>query len=228
MTETLSITIPDLDALRKKPVPVYHRYRGQTRAQPAYIEMDEDGVVGIVPSEESVDWAGIIGGGIPFKVWQGRTLRWSIPNTLTGAALADFLGREDVQTLLERIRAGRFIVIDVGGKSGRMTKDAVNAKHEFEHLCETTWDHSDHAQIWSCADFLPDLRSVDAEGNVTGWRYGDAAGLRINSETTLSADATDEEIAALAESLEADAKDNGIILADDMARFLRQSLDAIN
>lgn len=43
MTETLSITLPDLDALRAKAAPVYHRYPQQTGAQPAYLEMEEDG-----------------------------------------------------------------------------------------------------------------------------------------------------------------------------------------
>lgn len=106
-------------------------------------------------------------------------------------------------------------------------QDAVDAQHALERLCETACDDSDHAHIWTCENFLPDLRPVDADGKVTGWRDGDAAGLRIDSETTLSANATDEEITALAESLEADAKDMGIILKDDMARFLKRSLDAL-
>lgn len=218
MTETLSITLPDLDDLRQKPVPVYHRYRGQTRAQPAFIEMDEDGAVG-------VDWDGIIGGGIPFKVRQGRTLRWSIPNTLTGAALADFLGREDVQALLERINLGHFIELSCGDYVLRLTHDAVYAQLAFERLCETAWDDSDHAHVWTCEHFLPDLRPVDAEGNVTGWRDGDAAGIRLNSYATLPANATDEKIAKIAEYLESDAKADGIILEDSMADFLKRALN---
>lgn len=216
----LSITLPDLDELRAKAAPVYRSYPQQTSAQPAFIEMDEDGAVG-------VDWDGIIGGGVPMDVWHRQTQRWSIPNTLTGAALADFLGREDVQALLYRIHAGHSVEWDGSNHVGRLTQDAVDASYALERLCETTWDEDEHARIWPCAEFLLDLRPLDAAGNVTGWRDYDAVGLLINSETTLSADATDEEIAALAESLEAEAKAEGIILEDDMAKFLRQSLDAL-
>lgn len=219
--DELRAKVPDLDALRAKAAPVYHRYPRQTSAQPAYIEMDEGGAV-------SVDWDSSIGNGAPMSVWHNRTLRWSIPNTLTGAALADFLGREDVQALLERIHAGHSVDWDGRNQVGRLTDDARNASYDLEGLCETTWDPDEHARIWPCAEFLPDLRPLNAAGNVTGWRDGDAVGLRINSETTLSADATDEEIATLAESLEAEAKDNGIILEDDMAKFLKRWLDAIN
>ena len=218
--DALRAKVPDLDALRAKAAPVYHRYPQQISAQPAYIEMDEDGAV-------SVDWDSSIGNGVPMSVWHNRTLRWSIPNTLTGAALADFLGRDDVQALLERVHAGHSVAWDGSNHVGRLTQDAADAGDDLEHLCETTWDEDEHARIWPCAEFLPDLRPLDAAGNVTGWRDGDAVGLRINSETTLSADATDEEIAALAESLKTEAKDNGIILEDDMAEFLRQSIDAI-
>lgn len=220
MTETLSITLPDLDALRAKAAPVYHRYPQQTSAQPAYIEMDKDGAVG-------VDWDGIIGGGVPMDVWHRQTQRWSIPNTVIGAALADFLGRDDVQALLERIHAGHSVEWDGSNHVGRLNQDAVDASYALERLCETTWDHSDHAQIWSCANWLPDLRPLDAAGNVTGWRDGDAVGLDIGDGTKLSVNATEAEIATLAQLLKLSAKAENVILADDMAKFLKQSLDAL-
>ena len=126
-----------------------------------------------------------------------------------------------------RIHAGHSVEWDGSNHVGRLTQDAVDASYALERMCATTWSNVDHAEIWSCENWLPDLRPLDAAGNVTGWRDDDAVGLRINSETTLSANATDEDIAALAESLEAEAKGNEIILKDDMARFLRQSLDAL-
>lgn len=213
MTPNLCTTIADL---RTEAAPVYHHYPQQTSAQPAYIEMDEDGDV-------RVDWDGEIGGAVPMSVWHGRTMRWTIPNSLTGRALADFLQRADVQALLDRVAEGHSVAWDGHNHVGRLTDDGRDASDSLERLCARVWEESDYAQIRSAEEWVS-VTPLDADGNRTGWRDADCASLRVEmygGDVVLTRSTPDADIVALAARLQAQADDDNIVIIDDIADHLR-------
>lgn len=70
-TQTMSIDITHILGIRNEPLPVFLKYEGQTKPQPAYIEMDSAGVVIASANPE-------IGNAVTMDVWHQRTLQWSI------------------------------------------------------------------------------------------------------------------------------------------------------
>lgn len=115
----MSITIKT-DNLRGEPAPLYCVYPRQTKPQPAYVELNEDG-------EVSADYNGEIGNAVPMAVWHRRTLRFDVSPRVGGDDLADFLESDAVVALLERIHAGHTVEWDGNNFVGRLTEDAERA-----------------------------------------------------------------------------------------------------
>lgn len=123
-----TIDVTAVQKLRNEQAPLYMRYKGQFRPQPAFIALDENGNV-------SAGYNGDPGGAVPMDVWHGRTLRWSVPAAVKGAALADFVDRPDVRALLERVHQGHILEWDGAKTVGRLTQDARDATDELQSLC---------------------------------------------------------------------------------------------
>lgn len=134
--QTTNLTIKT-DNLRGEIAPLYCRYQGQTNAQPAYVEMDEDGNV-------SADYSGEIGNAVPMTVWHGRTLRWAVSNQVRGDELADLIERDDVVALLERVYLGHSVEWDGNNHVGRLDDDAQAASDELDELfaAESSDEHN--------------------------------------------------------------------------------------
>lgn len=142
-----TINTSAVEELRKEIAPLHHQYPGQCSVQPAYLELYEDGSV-------SADWDGEIGGGTPMNVWNGRSIRWSLPDSLTGEAVADFLAREDVAALLARIHEGHSVEWDGSNNVGRLTEDAAEAQQDLEQLIQSNpFSESDFAWVMTAREW---------------------------------------------------------------------------
>lgn len=153
---SLSIDIRDVQklALAEDEAPLFFQYKDQHQPQPAYIEMDENGRV-------SADWDDAIGGGVPMKVYNRRTLRWPIPNSIRRQALCDFIEQPEVISLLERIHAGHEVVLDrQNNRVGSLSDDALDASAALREKLEGI-DENDLANIWSTESWLANANLRD-------------------------------------------------------------------
>lgn len=149
-----TINTSAVEELREEVAPLHHQYPGECSAQPAYLELDEDGNV-------SADWDGEIGGGTPMNVWHGRTLRWTLPDSLTGDAIADFVAREDVAALLARIHDGHSVEWDGSNNVGRLDDDAREAQDNLEQLIQSNpFNESDFAWVMTAREWAFNAQNV--------------------------------------------------------------------
>lgn len=145
----MTITIKT-ENLRGEIAPLYHRYQNQTNAQPAYVELDEDGVVSASYNPE-------IGSphAIPFSVFHRRDLRWGVANAIRGDALADYLESDEARALLERIHAGHDIEWDGNNNVGKLSDDAARAEIDFEAALQALGeDDSNMGAVWEVGEWL--------------------------------------------------------------------------
>ena len=105
-------------------LPVYRQYPRQSYPQPAFIYMGEDGRVWADYNEDPD------GATVTMDVHHRRTLRWSIPESITGKALDVLL--EAITPLLERVHAGHSIEWDGHNNKGWLDDDATAASEEIE------------------------------------------------------------------------------------------------
>lgn len=137
------ITI-NTENLRGEIAPLYCRCQGQTNAQPAYVELGEDGYV-------SADYSGEIGNGVPFTVWHRRTLRWAVPSQSSGNALADLIESADIVALLERVSAGHTVEWDGSNFVGSLDDDARAASDELESIFGRP---EDEGCVWDASEWM--------------------------------------------------------------------------
>jgi hypothetical protein len=181
---TAAITMPiDLDDLLTEAAPIYHRYPNQTAPQPGYIELDEDGNV-------TYDYDGAIGYAVPIDVWDGRTIRWTLPGDIRGKTLHRLLTVK-LPGLLERVHAGHSVEWDGSNHVGRLDDDASAARAEIERILADLHD-DDRAAVYDVDD----------------WVFGDG-GLRSAWPTTQT---IDEAVAALTEEAERQKRLDGVVV----------------
>lgn len=152
----MTITI-NTDNLRGEIAPLYHRYQGQTNAQPAYVELDEDGVV-------RADYNPEIGPphAIPFSVFHRRDLRWGVANAIRGDALAYYLESAEALALLERIHAGHDVEWDGNNNVGKLDDDAAQAEIDFEAALQALGESEDNmGAVWEVGEWLQNLPFSD-------------------------------------------------------------------
>ena len=128
------------------PLPLYHKYGGQTNPQPAFLEIEE--------GEVWLDWSAEIGTGIPMSVYHRRALRLPVPNHLTPAGYRALL--DDITPALREIMAGHAIQWDGNNHVGRLTDEAQAAFDELE--CQSItgeWDnyHCGEQALADLSDF---------------------------------------------------------------------------
>src|ERR1019366_7367420 len=157
-------------------------YPGQINLQGAYIELDcETGVL-------SADTDGEIGGGMPFAVWHGRTLRWPCPALTADAANALL---SEVAPLAEKVLAGYEIDYDGNNSIGKFLTDyARDAALDINILCSDC--DGDTLSVLDAGDWL------------------------LDPPAELTAGTTDDEIEALADKLEEEAGSELIMLRKTM------------
>lgn len=185
-------------ASHEEPVPLYLHYHGQTNPQDAYLQLDEDGEVYFAPNTE-------IGSAIPVRVWDGRSQRWTVPNTLTGKACEELF--EELRPLLQRVLDGLEVDRDNNGNlRGRLDEDAGDAS---EAIAKALGDH-----------YHPDsIITDDMQANVmdaSEWFY---AGMSVEGaarQAGITVDTTDEQCEEMAKEGIADAARDGIVLHGDL------------
>jgi hypothetical protein len=145
----------------------------------------------------TADYNGEIGNAVPFAVWHGLRLRWAIPPLKAGAANRLL---EALVPIAEKIVAGFSREWDGSNHVGRYTEAADEAIEDAREVCRDFGGDDDAIQSWDAADWL------------------------LDTPKGLTAETTDEELAALAESLEAEADASGRFVLG-LARHLERLRD---
>jgi len=147
------------------------------------------------------------GGGIPIEEYNGLTLIYALPERPDEKAARTYLESQEAVGLIERIHAGHGTTWDGHNTVGTLTDDAEAAIQELLDGIER----------------LP-------ENKVALWTADEWWGNLADAEIGIGALATDAEIAALVEKLEADARAENVVLAEteeylvERRRLARQAL----
>jgi len=168
-------------------------YDGQSEPQPAYLNLDlEDG-------ELFCDYNGNIGSGVSAAEYHGRIRTIRIP-TLTGEAANTLM--DEVAPIAQRVLNGASIEWDGNNHVGVLTDDAQAA---WDELTSAVAEHT------SGADTVDGLDAAD-------WYSGEDPA----EELGLTADTTDEELAAIEKTAEADIKAHalGTVVVQGLDRYL--------
>lgn len=184
--------------------PLYERYGGQIHPQPAYFELRPEERVA------EFDWNANVGGGTSMDAWHGLVRRYRVPATLSREGCENLA--ETLQPLLQRVVDGFEEVWNGSNHVGRLTQDASHAEYEIESVIDRlNQTDGDHVQVWDAAE----------------WLAGQGSGEEAARDLGVTADSTDEEIAALAQRLEEEADLDGVVLYGDLAREIRDIRDAM-
>lgn len=145
MSITYATTL-DLHSLRDDIAPLYLRYEGQINAQPAFVELDEEGEISTAIGADS---------GCGMAVWHRRTLQWRVPSDVSGPAMIAFLESDDARSLLERVHAGHTVEWNGNNHVGRLNDEAREASDEFAALVDREL-HTETARVavWRAGDWL--------------------------------------------------------------------------
>ena len=174
------------EELRGQAAPLHHQYPGQCQPQSASLELDENGNVSAGWDED----------GTPMYVWNGRTIQWSLPESLTGEAVADFVARADVAALLARVHEGHSIEWDGSNNVGRLTEDAREAQDDLEQLIQSNpFNESDFAWVMTARE----------------WAFNDQNVAEVWPDPAETLDAVAERVAG--DTIHADAR---VVLTTDM------------
>lgn len=106
--------------------PLRYKYPGQILDQPAYIELDEDGTV-------RVDFSGEIGNSLPSTVWNGRDLRWNVPNQMSKTGIDRLI--DELLPKLEELYGEHTVESDGANLVGRLTERGERLNEEIEAYC---------------------------------------------------------------------------------------------
>jgi len=178
MNATTSVTIKPVAEDRA----LFCHYKGQPSPQPCYIELDcEERAL-------SASYDGEIGNAIPFRVYHGRCIRWTIP-CLTATAANALL--EELAEEAARICDGYDQVWDGHNHVGKLDDDARAASDTIQATCEGgSWsDHEIISPPWHAGDWYEPVN--------------------VAVELKISAQTTDEELAEIVEREERAASDDG-------------------
>ena len=197
------------DDLRDERAPLFYRYPGQINPQPGRITID--------PEAESIeaDYNGEIGNGVSFREWHRRVLTLSVTPYVKGAAIADLLESDEFQASARTVIDGHAVEWDGHNHVGRLT-DA--GESSLEHLQEMLdgLSESDLAQVWDVSEWL----DASTYRDLTGAREWVSVG-----EHRITAATTDEQIAEIAEKLEAESDVEDVELIGDVEECLRGKRD---
>lgn len=172
-----------------------HRYPGQNQQQPCYIELDcKTGVLTACYNSE-------IGTTIPFSVYHGHDIRWSIPCLIADTAnelLAEIAPQS--QTILD----GYTSEWDGHNHVAHFTTDAQEAKDTIERLCYNYDGTNECVQIIDAGDYF----------------------YEVHPELGLTADIDDESLESIAALQDSEALVEGYVL-DGTIEWLTEKREAL-
>jgi hypothetical protein len=174
---------------------LYHRYPREQQPQHCFVQLDCD------EEDLSAGYDPEVGGGIPFAVFHGRTLRWSIPVLLANAANALL---EQVAVFAERVVDGYECRWDGSNHVGVFDDDAKAAIEEIADLCREDFRRDLIVSASSAEDWL--RRTSDAE-------------LDITPATT------DEQLDVIADTIEHEVSSQDIDILEGLSEYLRKRRD---
>ena len=146
----------------------------------------------------SADYDGEIGGAVPFSVWHRRAIRWGIP-LMTADAVNGLM--ETILPLAQRVFDGAEIEWDGSNLVGVYNDDADAAIEEIERICGA---EEGDLEVWEASEWLS----------------------AAEDELGVTADMDDDALNELADELEDNALDDGILL-EDTVDYLRRVRDAL-
>lgn len=182
----------------------YCRYPRQTEPQDVFVELN--------PETETLraDYDSEIGGAVPEGVWHGRVLRWLVPNALKPQAWVDLL--DSIVPLAQRVCDGFSTRWDGNNHVGVLDADAETASEEIDRVCAATAEDDSAAwSVWQADELIGGIGSSNAQRSVLG----------ISGATT----DTDEELARIAERLEAEAASDDIDEIEGLGEYVEELRD---
>lgn len=177
---------------------LYERYPGQTEPQGAQVYVDAPRrVLGAEVDPE-------IGNAVPMSQYHGHVLVFAIPPLREGPA-NELLNR--IEPLAERVCDGYESAWDGQNEVGEYDDDAQDAIAEIVRLCERAGDDpEDQIVVWDAEAYLESLG---------GWRaQAEELGIR--------ADSTDEDLRAVAEGVEEEARENDVDELEGLLDYLEK------
>lgn len=179
------------------------RYPRQSEAQDCYVELDTrgDGRLSVSANSE-------IGNAIPFAVYHGLVLRFSIP-ALRGEAANALLA--EIAPLAERIVAGASEEWDGSNNVGRLDSDANKASEEIERICEGV-DDADKIVAWDASEYY----------DATGRGRGDDRLRSIAHEIGITARTSDTRLAEIERAEERKANVEGVDEIEGLSSYLEE------
>ncbi|OVE49475.1 hypothetical protein [Chromobacterium violaceum] len=137
-TTTIRLSIANLT----NGAPLYEKFDGQLQAQPAYIQLNDDGTV-------TADYSSEVGNALPARVWHNIDRRYRVDAQVSGKALREYLTGEGL-ALLERIHAGHDTEWDGSNHRGTLTADALQADEQLTQDLEQL----PLTNVWEASDWL--------------------------------------------------------------------------
>lgn len=193
--------------------PLFHQYPGQVRPQPAYLEIDAR------TGRAACDWSAETGNAVPVDVWARHILRFAIPNALSEAQIDYLLDR--VAPYVERIKAGYSAEWDGNNYRAQYTENALSAIEMVEEECGQ-FNDEELLSIWDPAEWLdPCLSAFDKDDGRTNLISDDAVRAVFDGFGTVTAASTDQDLDALAATMEAQADSDGCTFTYPVATYLR-------
>jgi len=174
---------------------LHQHYRGQTSPQTCYVSLNcETGAL-------TASCSGEIGNGVPFHVYHGRTRRWRIP-ALTAEAANALLA--EIVPLAETIMSGYSCEWDGHNHVGELDDDARDADEAIRDLCDRDWE-GQTIESWDAREWFGPVGSDECQRKALG----------------ITADTTDEELAAIVDREENNALPRIINGSEEYLRDLR-------
>lgn len=118
-------------SVRGKLAPLYHRYPGQYKAQPAYIEVN--------PSNGSIraGYSSKLDNALPQYIWDQHAYRWSVPASIKGIVLAKLLEEPHLHTLVRGMCDGHSFRLEGSTVRGVLTDDALKIADRLQIILES-------------------------------------------------------------------------------------------
>lgn len=184
-----------IDVIEVSGMELYHRYPGQTSRQRAQVVLDCQRRTLSARTDPE------IGNARTVAEFHGHIQTWTIP-ALKSKAANELL--EGLAPLAEQICDGYSVKWDGHNEVACFTERAQDAINEIACRCDEDADEDDEIVIWTADQWLGGI------GNM----FRQAAVIGVTSETT------DEEIAKIAERIEAEAKVEGVDGLDGLLQHL--------
>ena len=174
MKKSIEVKKENLEAI----APLYRQYDGQTKPQPAYVEIDPRGDSIIV----SADYSEEIGNAIPARVWHHLTYQIDCPDGILGESLTEYLESDHFQEQVREMCEGYEERWDGSNNAGHWNQWA----RQIEEAIESDLRDLEYAQIYEGDEWIDDdVQYLDENGtacpydDATRAKYGD---IEINRE----------------------------------------------